>query len=401
MTNDPASAGMSASALHAMTEFFARTYVQTGKLSGVAMLVERRGVPALCAAMGKADIAGDKPLELDTIFRIYSMTKPITCVAFLMLVERGLVALGDPVSDYIPEWRDLQVARNSGNPAPPAQPMRIIDLLRHTSGLTYDFQNRTIGDAEYRRLGIRAQGGRLTPDEMLSAIGAVPLDFEPGTAWNYSISTDIIGYLIARISGVRLDRFLQDEIFDPLGMVDTSFYVDAKKASRLATCYERTAEKILRPVSEEANRAFLSPPPAPSGGGGLLSTLADYRAFCSMLLNGGTVRDVRIIGRKTVAMMASNHLPRGADLASLSRSLFNEAHYAGIGYGLGVGVTLDPVAGLNAGTAGDYFWGGKASTFFWIDPAEQMIAILMTQLLPSTAYPLRNQFRTMTYAAIG
>jgi CubicO group peptidase (beta-lactamase class C family) len=351
----------------------------------------------------------------DTIFRIYSMTKPLTSVAFMMLFEEGRVALDEPVHKYIPEWKNLGVFQAGTAPSfltkPPSRPMLIVDLLRHTSGLTYGFQQRSNVDAAYREMKIGEVLKAGTLDSMIEDLARLPLEFSPGDAWNYSVSTDVIGYLIGKISGKPFEQFLKERILDPLGMTDTGFFVAPDKVHRFAACYSADPKGGmtfhagqqrggLTLQDDPATSSFLSPPSFVSGGGGLCSTAADYLTFCRALLGGGELDGVRLIGPKTLALMTSNHLPGGCDLPGMSRSLFSEATYNGIGFGLGFSVTMNPALTLIPGSPGEYSWGGAATTSFWIDPAEELIAIFMTQVLPSSAYPLRRELRTMVYAAI-
>jgi CubicO group peptidase (beta-lactamase class C family) len=335
-------------------------------------------------------------------------------VAFMMLFEEGRVALDEPVAKYIPEWKNLGVFVAGVAPAfltrPPSRPMLIVDLLRHTSGLTYGFQQRSNVDAAYRekKLGAVEKDGTL--ESMIADLATIPLEFSPGEAWNYSVATDVIGYLIGKISGVPLEQFLKQRIFEPLGMTDTGFHVPADKVHRFAACYsadpngvsfnpaERKGSLTLQ--DDPTKSSFLAPPSFISGGGGLCSTAADYLTFCRALLNGGELDGVRLIGPKTLALMTSNHLPGGRELPELSRSLFSEAAYNGVGFGLGFSVTMDPAKTLIPGSPGEYAWGGAATTSFWIDPKEELITIFMTQVLPSSAYPLRRELRTLVYAAI-
>ena len=407
-------AGMSKAALKRVDDHIRRNYIEAGRYAGADFLVYRRGEIVHRAVQGLADLERQAPIKENTIFRIYSMTKPITSVAFMMLVEEGRVALEEPVHKYIPEWKNLGVYLAGTAPAfltkPPARPMLIVDLLRHTSGLTYGFQLRTNVDAAYREKNIGGVELSGTLRSMIEELAGIPLEFSPGEAWNYSISTDVIGYLIEKISDRPLDQFLEERIFRPLGMTDTGFSVPAEKAGRLAACYAANPQGATtfvgaRPVGltlqdDPAKSVYLKPPSFLSGGGGLCSTTSDYLTFCRALLNGGEINGVRLIGPKTLALMTSNHLPGGRDLPALSRSLFSEAAYNGIGFGLGVSVTMDPAQTLIAGSAGEYAWGGAASTAFWIDPAEELITIFMTQLLPSSAYPIRRELRSMVYAAI-
>jgi len=411
----PESAGMSKAAFDRIEDHLKRRYIDAGRFPGTQLVVLRRGKLVHSTVQGFADLERRAAMKDDTIFRIYSMTKPITSIAFMMLVEEGRVALDEPVHKYIPEWKNLGVFQAGIAPAfltrPPSRPMLIVDLLRHTSGLTYGFQQRSNVDAAYREMKIGEVEKAGTLQSMIEQLAKVPLEFSPGEAWNYSVSTDVIGYLIGLISGRPFEQFLKERIFEPLEMKDTDFFVPAGKAGRFAACYsaspqgamtfhasERKGDLTLQ--DDPATSTFLSPPSFISGGGGLCSTAADYLTFCRALLNGGELSGVRLVGPKTLALMTSNHLPGGRTLPEMSRSLFSEATYHGIGFGLGFSVTLDPAQTLIPGSAGEYAWGGAATTSFWIDPAEELIAIFLTQVLPSTAYPIRRELRTMIYAAI-
>jgi CubicO group peptidase (beta-lactamase class C family) len=411
----PESAGMSKSAFERIENHLRERYIEAGRFPGTQLSVYRRGKLVHSSSQGFADLERQVPVNDDTIFRIYSMTKPITSIAFMMLVEEGRVALDEPVHKYIPEWKNLGVFQAGVWPAfltrAPSQPMRIVDLMRHTSGLTYGFQQRSNVDAAYRELKIGEVELAGTLQSMISDLAKIPLEFSPGEAWNYSVSTDVIGYLIGLISGKPFEQFLQERIFDPLEMGDTGFFVPADKAHRLAACYSASPQGAmtfhatdrkggLTLQDDPATSPFLSPPSFISGGGGLCSTSADYLTFCRALLNGGELDGVRLVGPKTLQLMTSNHLPDGKTLPELSRSLFSEATYHGIGFGLGFSVTLDPARTLIPGSRGEYAWGGAATTSFWVDPAEQLIAIFMTQVLPSTATPIRRELRTMIYSAI-
>ncbi|MBS0531704.1 MAG: beta-lactamase family protein [Proteobacteria bacterium] len=410
----PEAAGMSKAAFDRIEDHLKRRYIDAGRFPGTQLLVYRRGNIVHSAVQGLADIERKTPMKDDTIFRIYSMTKPITSVAFMMLVEPGLVALDEPVHKYIPEWKNLGVFQAGIAPAfmtrPPARPMQIVDLLRHTSGLTYGFQQRSNVDAAYRDKQIGAVEKAGTLDTMIADLAKIPLEFGPGEAWNYSVSTDVIGYLVGKISGMPFEQFLKERIFNPLGMSDTDFFVPAAKAHRFAACYNASPGGMMSFHSpgasglslqdDPATSSFLTPPAFISGGGGLCSTAADYLTFCRALLNGGELGGVRLIGPKTLALMTTNHLPGGRDLPEMSRSMFAEATYNGIGFGLGFSVTMDPAKTLIPGSPGEYAWGGAATTSFWIDPAEELIAIFMTQVLPSSAYPVRRELRTMVYSAI-
>ncbi|MCA6098241.1 serine hydrolase domain-containing protein [Bradyrhizobium australafricanum] len=411
----PESAGMSTTALNRLEAHLKSRYIDAGRFPGTQVLIYRRGKIVHSTVQGFADLERKAPVKDDTIFRIYSMTKPITSVAFMMLVEEGKVALDEPVAKYIPEWKNLGVFVAGTAPAfltrPPTRPMQIVDLLRHTSGLTYGFQQRSNVDAAYRekKIGEVIKAGTL--DGMIEDLAKIPLEFSPGEAWNYSVSTDVLGYLVGKISGVPFEQFLKERIFKPLGMNDTDFFVPADKAHRFAACYSADPQGGFNPLAAErkgtltlqddpTTSSFLAPPSLISGGGGLCSTAADYLTFCRALLNGGELGGVRLLGPKTLKLMTSNHLPGGVDLPAMSRSMFAEAAYNGIGFGLGFAVTMHPSQTLIAGSPGEFNWGGAATTSFFIDPAEELITIFMTQVLPSSAYPLRRELRTMVYAAI-
>lgn len=398
---------MSGERLARIDRFLVERYVGAGKLPGAQLLVARDGRVVHQTLLGHADLEAGRPLREDAIVRIYSMTKPITSVAFMMLVEEGKVALDDPVHRFIPSWRNLGVYVGGGGGLPGTPPgwltkptdapMRMIDLLRHTSGLTYGFQNRTNVDAAYRAFKIDTFERDDGLQGFVDALAAIPLEFSPGTAWNYSVSTDVLGYLVEKISGQRFDQFLHQRIFVPLGMRDTGFFVDEARAARLAQCYVRTPEGKLTPAQIGS---FRESPTAPSGGGGLVSTAADYMRFCECLRRGGELDGRRLIGPKTLWLMRQNHLPDGRDLADVSLSMFTEATYKGVGFGLGFAMTTDVARTAVAGSKGEYWWGGAASTAFWVDPVEDICVVLLTQFMPSTLYPIRRELRTMVNAAV-
>jgi CubicO group peptidase (beta-lactamase class C family) len=407
------STGLSQERLQRIDPFLQESYIDAGKIPGALTLVYRRGEVAHLSAMGMADVQNAVPVREDTIFRIFSMTKPITSVAFMQLVEQGLVALDDPVHKYIPEWEGLAVFK-AGMPGmfqttPAERPMLIVDLLRHTSGLTYGFQQSTNVDAAYRKLGIGELERHGTLDEMVQKLATVPLDFSPGTAWNYSVSTDVLGYLVGKISGTPFDEYLREHIFGPLEMPDADFHVHPGKESRLAACYASGALGPAMPksgppqmhlIDGPQHSPYLKPPTMLSGGGGLVSTASDYLRFCRMLLNGGTLDGAHILSPRTIELMTLNHLPGGKDLPALSRSLFSEAAFNGVGFGLGFSVIVDPAQLMVPASKGTYSWGGAASTYFWIDPREELVCVFMTQLLPSSTYPIRRELQTLVYAAM-
>jgi CubicO group peptidase (beta-lactamase class C family) len=397
----PASLGFSAERLARIDRFLAERYVDPGLLPCALLLVARRGELVHRSVLGHASLERRQRLAEDTIFRIYSMTKPVTSVAFMMLVEEGRIALDDPVARWIPSWRDLSVYR-SGLPGafltrPLEAPMRVIDLLRHTSGLTYGFQLRTNVDAAYRSAKIDAfQAESL--QAFVDALGRLPLEFSPGTAWNYSVSTDVVGHLVGVVSGLPFDEFVRSRILQPLGMHDTDFHVPAAKVSRFADCYVKSASGALAPAPPQD---YLTLPRVPSGGGGLVSTAGDYLRFCEMLRRGGELDGVRLLGPRTLALMRMNLLPGGRDIADLSPpGMFSEAAYQGMGFGLGFAMVTDPARYGIASSPGEYSWGGMASTAFWVDPVEDVCVVFMTQLLPSSTYPIRRELRTMVNAAI-
>jgi CubicO group peptidase (beta-lactamase class C family) len=400
----PEEVGLSSPRLERIRTHFQR-YIDAGKLSGTMTLIARRGQLAYCEAQGYADLERQRPVQHDSIFRIYSMSKPITSVALMMLYEHGLFQLDDPVHAFIPSWKNLRVFISGNYPnfvtAPVARPMTMRDLLSHTSGLTYGFMERTNVDAAYRKLGVadRAKPGN-TLQQMIDTLAELPLEFSPGTRWNYSVSTDVLGYLVEVISGQRFDAYLQDQILAPLGMHDTSFTIADTHRQRFTCNYLRQPDGSLQLIDAPEQSQYRTCSLF-SGGGGLISTAGDYFRFASMLRNGGELDGVRLLGRKTIELMTRNHLPGGQDLTQLAQAgMFTETAYAGVGFGLGFSVLLDTSRAQIVGTPGEYAWGGAASTAFWIDPGEDLITIFMTQLMPSSSYPLRRQLRTLTYAAL-
>ncbi len=355
-------------------------WVASGKLPGMLTLVARRGRIAHLGITGQADLARAVPLAADTLFRIYSMTKPLTSAAILMLYEEGRFQLDDPITRFLPAFQNMRVFaggnRTRLETVPAERDITFRDLLTHTAGLTYGFMDATLVDALYRDRGIDFQTSDATLAEIVERVATLPLLAQPGREWNYSIATDVLGHLVAVLSGQPFERFLEERILIPLGMADTGFHVPPEKLPRLAACYAPGADDMLALIDDPAASRFATRRPIASGGGGLVSTAADYLRFCQMMLNGGALGGVRLLGRKTVALMTANHL--AGDLAAMGQPRFSESSYAGIGFGLGFSVTLDPARAQILGTPGEYAWGGAASTAFWIDPAEELIAILMT-----------------------
>jgi len=395
--------GFSTERLARIDRFLAERYIDSGRYPCAQFVLSRRGEVVHSSVLGLRDVERGLKCEEDTLFRIYSMTKPLTSVAFMMLWEEGAVALDDPVEKYIPDWRDLGVFSGGLSGAfaatPAARPMQVVDLLRHTSGLTYGIQARTNLDAAYRKLKIADSHGDLGMDETIAALAKMPLEFSPGEAWNYSVSTDVLGYLIGRISGMPFQDFLRTRVLQPLKMVDTDFQVAPGQEHRFAACYAIEKDGFTL-QDDPATSPFLKPPRFHSGGGGLVSTAADYLRFTHMLANRGELDGVRLLAPRTLKLMTANHLPGGRDLTHLSRSLFSESTNAGIGFGLGFAVVFDAPQTLLSGSNGEFYWGGAASTAFWIDPVEELTAVFMTQLLPSRSYPIRRELRTLVYSAL-
>ena len=404
MVVKPEEVGLSSSRLARIGDHMKR-YIDAGKIAGALTLVARRGQVAFLEPLGHLEIERRRPVTRDSVWRIYSMTKPITSVGLMMLYEEGRFQLDDPVHRFIPSWRDLRIFVGGNYPtfktAPVERPMTIRDLLSHTSGLTYGFMERTNVDAAYRKLGVADQArSGYTLQDMVDTLAELPLEFSPGTRWNYSVATDVVGHLIEVISGQRLDAYLRERILEPLGMRDTSFVLGEEQAARFAANYERQADGNLKLIDDPEQstyrkRSFFS------GGGGLLSTAPDYFRFTAMLQNMGELDRVRLLGRKTVELMTMNHLPGGQELTDLAQAgMFTETAYAGVGFGLGFSVMQSPARAQILGSPGEFAWGGAASTAFWIDPVEDLTVIFMTQLMPSSSYPLRRELRVLTYAAL-
>ena len=384
--------------------FLQQNYLDTDRFAGTLTLVSRRGEIGHLSALGMMDSERNKPMREDTIFRFYSMSKPITSVALLMLYEEGRFQLSDPVSRFIPAWRDLRVWVSGGYPnfvtRPVEREMTIRDLLTHQSGLTYGVDSRSQVELANLKL-IRDTQQTDTLAGWADKLTKIPLAFSPGTRWNYSISTDICGYLVELISGQSFDSFLSDRIFKPLGMVDTAFSVPDDKLDRFAACYEPTADGGRKLQDDPETSKFRRTPSLLSGGGGLVSTLADYHRFTRMLLGKGELDGTRLLGRKTVELMTRNHLKDGLTLAELAlKDQVSEVSHSGIGFGLGFSVVMNPAVAQISGSAGQYGWGGAASTAFWIDPLEEVIVIFLTQLMPSSTYPVRRELQVLVNSAL-
>jgi len=401
---DPVEAGFDPDRLARIDRHFAR-YVADGRLAGWLVLVSRAGKIVHLSTCGRRDREAEAPVEIDTLWRIYSMTKPITSVAAMMLYEEGAFELKDPVSRFIPSFADARVYKSGThlNPltVPATEPVRIWHLLTHTSGLTYGFHYSHPVDAMYRAAGFEWGS---PPDTDLAGCcdrwASMPLLFEPGTEWNYGVSTDVLGRVIEVVSGQSLDRFFADRIFEPLGMSDTAFWVAESEQPRLAALYgphPATRQAVrLDAMGELAKH----PPASLSGGGGLTSTAADYHRFTQMLLREGELDGARLLGSRTLRYMARNHLPGGVDLEAIGRPLFAETTFDGVGFGLGFSVVDNPVANKVLASPGEFAWGGAASTAFWVDPVEEITALFLTQLVPSSTHPIRSQLKQLVYQAL-
>jgi CubicO group peptidase (beta-lactamase class C family) len=399
----PESVGMSAQRLDRIGAHLRRNYLEPGKITGSLTMVARRGEVCYLEAEGMRDRERALPITEDTIFRIYSMSKPITSVALMMLYERGLFALTDPVHRFIPQWKNLRVYKAGSWPLfqsePCSSPMTIRDLLMHTSGLTYGFMHTSNVDHAYRKKKIQIPRPGYTLQDMIDDLAELPLEFEPGSAWNYSVATDVVGHLVEVISGMSLADYFDTHIFQPLGMTDTSFSIDVAKEERFASCYQRQLDKSLS-LQDDARDSDYRDRTFYSGGGGLLSTIGDYYRFCQMLRNGGELNGVRLLGPRTIEFMTQNHLPGGGDLSQHARGSFSETSYEGIGFGLGFGTRLDSVRNASLGTAGEFHWGGMASTLFWVDPTEDLVVLFMTQMMPSGTFNFRGQLHSIVYSSI-
>ncbi len=382
-----------------------QSYVDRGFLPGCQFVLGRGDHVAHTVLAGSRDLESGAPFTDDTIVRLYAMTKPITSVAAMMLYEEGAFELKDPVAKFIPSFADVQVYRSGSSIAPtlePAtEPVRIWHLLTHTAGLTYGFHHNNAVDAAYRAAGFEwgtPKGADLAACCDLWA--QLPLLFQPGSEWNYSVCTDVLGRVVEVASGMSLDAFFAERILGPLGMVDTAFSVPADDVDRLAALYSPAPGTRLAKRNDAMGAAALAPPTCLSGGGGLVGTAHDYHRFTRMLLGGGELDGVRLLGPRTVDYMTTNHLPGGQDLTAFGRPLFSETQFDGVGFGLGFSVVEDVAAYRVLSSPGTYAWGGAASTAFWVDPYEGITAVLLTQLLPSSTHPIRTQLMQLVLQAV-
>jgi CubicO group peptidase (beta-lactamase class C family) len=404
---DPAEAGFAPGRLRRLDDHFSR-YVDNGLLKGWLLTVSRHGKLVYTARYGQRDAEAGLPVEPDTLWRIYSMTKPVTSVAAMMLYEEGAFELTDPVSRFIPSFKDMRVftGGNDQRPVtvPATEPVRIWHLLTHTAGLTYGFHRSHPVDGMYRTAGFDLGMRPGTLEEACDTWASLPLLFQPGSEWNYSVATDVLGRVVEVASGQSLDEFFAQRIFGPLDMPDTGFYAPPQDLDRLAALYARGLDGKagrFNALAEEVRR----PPRMLSGGGGLVSTAADYNRFLQMLLPrpespAGELDGARLLSPRTVSYMGRNHLPGNKDLEQYGRPLNAESPQRGVGFGLGFAVVIDPVPGRVDCSPGELSWGGAASTAFWIDRAEELTASFFTQLIPSSAHPIRSQLRQLVYQAL-
>jgi CubicO group peptidase (beta-lactamase class C family) len=391
--NSPEEVGFSSDRLERISPLM-RRYVDERKVAGIVTYIARFGRTVHFETFGYQDLELRVPMQRDTIFRIYSMTKPITSVALMMLYERGLFQLSDPVSKYVPEFKGVKVWGRGGRLEEPRREMTIHHLLTHTAGLRYGGYEETQSalDRLYDEAGLWSP--EITNEEMVRRLARLPLAFHPGEQWHYSVATDVVGYLVEILSDRPLAQFFDEEIFQPLGMVDTHFVLPREKAGRFATLYGMSDENSLALIDETVGGDYFNTR-LHSGGAGLVSTAADYSRFAQMMLKGGQLDGVRLLGRKTVEFMTRNHLP--PDLLPLR---MGDEEMPGLGFGLGVSVMLYPARAGIMGSEGLYAWGGWASTHFWVDPREGVVGILLLQYIPSGTYPISNEFRTLVYQAL-
>jgi len=396
--------------------------VSSERLAGCSVMVGRYGKIALSEAVGFADLERQQVFSADTIVRIYSMSKAVTTVAAMMLFEEGAFQLDDPVAAFLPEFSDTPVWRGGDasltDVEPQHQAFTVRHLMTHTSGLTYGFMHTNVVDAAHREAKIDFPGAAGSLEEVVKKVAQLPLICQPGSGWNYSVSTDVLGRLVEVWSGLSLRDFLLTRVLHPLGMFDTDFHVQPENHDRFSALYTPLSGGDMSSIaSSSSNKAdepsgglrlqesaqqsrFLQPAQLYSGGGGLTGTIGDYARFCQMLLNGGQFAGTRVLGRKTVEFMRLNHLPDNRDMAAMGQPVWSETSYDGIGFGLGFAVVINPVKAQILTSPGEHHWGGAASTFFWLDPTESLFTVFFTQLMPSSTYPIRRELRTRVYQAL-
>ena len=423
-TESPDKLGMSNARLQRVSDWL-QNQTSGGRLAGASVLIGRRGKVAFFESAGHADREQQRKFARDSIVRIFSMTKPITTVAAMMLYERGLFQLDDPIARYLPEFADTPVWCGGDADISVTEqqhkPITVRQLMNHTSGLTYEFMHSSPVDALYRARGINFQSASDNLEEMTKKLAEAPLMCQPGSQWNYSVATDVLGRLVEVWSGQNLREFLINEILLPLKMHDTDFSVATANTHRFSAMYgpsgggglgnvgrtDTTNDLTIKATmplevldSSDSNSRFTQPALLYSGGGGLTGSIDDYARFCQMLLNGGILDNARLLSPLTVQYMCSNQLPDNRDMAAMGQPVWSETNYDGIGFGLGFAVMLDPVKAHTLSSIGECHWGGAASTFFWIDEKQELFTVLFTQLMPSSTYPLRRELRTLVYQSI-
>lgn len=417
----PENVGMSSARLQRVSDWLG-DQVRSERVAGCSVMIGRRGRIAHIEATGQADLELSRPFNVDSVVRLYSMTKSITTVAAMALYEQGCFQLDDPVHLYLPEFAGTPVWLGGDaaldDVGPQGDPMTVRHLMTHTSGLTYGFMQTNVVDEAYRKARIEFPGRGGTLAQLVQRVAELPLICQPGTQWNYSVSTDVLGRLVEVWSGMSLAEFFQRRILEPLQMTDTGFHVEQRNHDRFSALYAPQHGGDMSSIgkavkAQDADRRgglklqesatdsrFLQPTELYSGGGGLTGTITDYGRFCQMLLNGGELDGERILGRKTVEFMRMNQLPDNKDMAAMGQPVWSETSYDGIGFGLGFAVVLDPVKAHIVTSVGEHHWGGAASTFFWVDPAEDLYTVFLTQLMPSSTYPIRRELRTRVYQAL-
>lgn len=406
MKIDAEAAGMDAAQLARIDEHLRRSYLEPGKIAGCLVAVQRRGALAHLACLGYADRERQRPVAEDTIWRIYSMTKPVTGVALMTLYEQGYFQLSDPVHRFIPSWRQMKVRvrRPDGSTeiVDPERPPSVRDVMMHMSGIGYTPDNADLDLGEPGEEAPPPPSQRVgSLEELVERLAGAPLRFQPGEHWLYSFGTDVCARLVEIISGARFDDYLAEVVTGPLGMGDTGFFVEDGKLERFAANYARNRRKELVLIDDPETSSYRRQPTFLSGGGGLVSTAPDYLRFCQMLANGGELDGRRILGRKTVELMATNHLPGGGDLSAFALpNGYGETGFDGMGFGLTMAVSKGPAETQVIGSAGEYSWGGAASTAFFVDPAEDLVMVFMTQLMPSGTFNFRGQLKSILYPAI-
>ncbi len=399
MKVDADGAGLDAGRLGRIEDHLRSRYVEPGKIAGCQVAVFRHGALGYFQSLGEMDRERSKPVAEDTIWRLYSMTKPITGVALMTLYERGHFQLDDPIDRWIPEWKGMQVREvgpdGTERLVPAHRPPSVRDVMMHMSGIGYGPENRDLD------LAARGWLGGLTLETLTQQIGGWPLRYQPGTQWLYSFGMDVCARLVEVMSGLAFDDYLKTEIFAPLGMVDTDFFVPDTELDRFAACYGRNSRKELVLVDDPERSTYRAKPSLLNGGGGLVGTTPDYLRFVQMLVGGGELDGRRILSRKTLELMTTNHLPGAGELADFALpGAYGEVGFSGAGFGLTMAVAKSPAETGVVGSAGEFMWGGAASTTFFVDPAEELAVVFMTQLLPSGTFNFRGQLKTLVYGAI-